>query len=179
MSHAFLSYSRRDAPLVDTIAKEMERQAIKTWVDRRGIGGGEQWRREIVGAIQSAGVLVLFMSPHSMKSGNVRKELDIAESAKVKVLPVAIAPIDIPKDMQYQLAGVQIIELWRDRDNGLLSLIRAVERTAGSGAAKGKKPKPARMPVRAQGADLSELGGGRLLSLITFGWLRRKRSSKP
>lgn len=185
MAHVFLSYSRKDAEYVDRIARQLEGAAFKTWVDRRGIAGGEQWRREIVAAIQAAEAMLLFLSPHSARSQNVRKELDLAETAKIKILPVALSPTDVPNDMQYQLAGVQMIELWRDRDQGVGTLIRTLERNrtqrnpalAGSAKARGRQLAPGSRGEPA-GVDLSELGGRGLLDLLNIGRFFRPRNPK-
>jgi TIR domain len=177
MSHIFLSYSRKDGAYVDALAAQLEQAGFRTWVDRKGIAGGEQWRREIVDAVRKASLFLLFLSPHSARSQNVRKEVDLADQARVRILPVAIAPVDIPDDMQYQLAGVQVIEMWRDHDRGADALFKTLQRHGlqpddNRAARSGSKPAPRRDP----GVDLSDLGGSKVLDALRIGRLfGRKR----
>jgi hypothetical protein len=176
-SHIFLSYSRHDAAYVDAVSAHLEQSGFRTWFDRKGIAGGEQWRREIVDAVQKASLLALFLSPNSARSDNVRRELDLADQARVKVLPLAIAPTDIPDEMKFQLAGIQMIELWRDYQRGLGVLVKTLQRH-GVQAAGTAGPRPARgtPPPPRTDIDLSELGGAKALEKLSlkrlFGWKR-------
>ena len=175
MAHIFLSYSRRDGHYVDGLAAAIEQCGIRTWVDRRGIGGGEQWRSEIVAAIGRANALVLFLSPNSARSDNVRKELDLADGAGVRILPICIAPTEIPSAWQYQLAGMQFVEVWRDPDRAVELIVKSLDRHGikRSGAANSK---PQTSPA-APGTDLNlaELGGARIFDNFKLGrWFGRK-----
>ena len=167
MSHVFLSYSRRDEAVVDSLAAHVEQAGFATWVDRKGIAGGEQWRKEIVAAIQSASLMALFLSTNSTRSDNVRKEIDLAEQARVRILPVAIMPIQIPAALQYQLAGVQVIELWRDQSQAASTFIAALQRQGvprgQAGAQRAVKATPSSPNV-----NLADLGGSRLLDLLNI-----------
>ena len=165
MAHIFLSYSRRDSEFVDRIAADLQKMGFRTWVDRSGIAGGDQWRKEIVGAIHSASVFVLFLSPNSARSDNVRKELDLADTAKVSILPVTISQTAVPSAIQYQLAGLQMVELWRAQDKALLLLLAGLKRhgVVREGAHGGKPPAPAPPAKRKDEVDLSGLGGGQII----------------
>lgn len=173
MSHLFLSYSRRDDAYVDAIAATLKNGGYRVWIDRQGIGGGEQWRKEIVDAIRSANLMLLFLSPNSARSDNVRKELDLAETAKVRVLPVALAPTEIPDAMKYQLAGVQIVEVWQDYEGGLNTLLHNLARLGtGAQARPGTsyaRPVVVMPPGGASAPDLSDLGGRSLLDKFSLG----------
>jgi hypothetical protein len=176
MSHIFLSYSRRDGAYVDALAAQLEQSGFRIWLDRKGIAGGEQWRRKIVDAVQKAGLLLLFLSPNSARSENVRKELDLADQGGVRILPVAIAPVAIPDGMKYQLAGLQIIEMWHDHDRGRDTLLEALQRQGLQQDSRAAKPgaRPAARPD--PGIDLSDLGGSKMLDVLRIGRLfGRKR----
>jgi hypothetical protein len=176
MSHIFLSYSRKDGAYVDALAAQLEQAGFRTWVDRKGIAGGEQWRREIVDAVRKASLFLLFLSPHSARSENVRKELDLADQARVRILPVAIAPIDIPDGMKYQLAGVQVIEMWRNHDRGADALFKTLQRHGLQDANRAARPGSKPALRRDAGVDLSDLGGSKVLDALRIGRLfGRKR----
>src|SRR6266513_6269616 len=116
MGHIFISYSRQDHNLVDKIIRVLAKAGAKVWIEREGIAGGVKWRREIVEAIAAADAVLLAMSQNSVKSDNVRKELDLAEESKKPIFPVEMERTPIPKDLSYQLVGLQRIDLVSDFD---------------------------------------------------------------
>ena len=182
MPQVFLSYSRSDGAYVDQLAAYLRSGGVRIWVDRQGIGGGEQWRHQIVEAIRSAQLLVLVLSPNSARSDNVRKELDLAEASKIPILPIAIAPTEIPSGMQYQLAGVQLLELWRDPERGAEKVLKSVLRITKSDNAQLPRPPRAQppAPLRATPVNLADLGGANLIDRLgeTLGNLFRFSSRR-
>lgn len=126
MAHIFISYSRHDTQIIDRLVRELEAAAVEVWIDREDIPGGAKWRRQIVDAIEDADAVLVALSPNAVESDNVRKELDIAEEAKKPVIPVEIRRVDIPKDMVYQLVGLQRIDLATSFDVGVKRLIQSV-----------------------------------------------------
>jgi hypothetical protein len=170
MHSVFLSYSRRDAALADRLAEQIEQAGYPIWIDRVGIIGGEQWRAAIVAAIEAADVFIILLSPNSIQSTNVRKELDLAETAGIRILPITLAQVSIPAEMKYQLAGVQIIEGWKSPDGGYSQVMRAlvdlqVRRS-------GQIQRAARVASKQAGEhsdiDLSGLGSLGFLSRLPF-----------
>ena len=129
MGYIFLSYSRRDSQFVDALRSRLESNGIQVWVDRTDIQGGSQWRSEIVKAIEGADSIIVILSPNSIQSDNVRKELDIAESHKSKIIPVEIGRVTIPPDFEYQLAGLQRIEMGNNFDAGFSQLLNALQKS--------------------------------------------------
>jgi len=123
MSHVFMSYSRRDTAVVDTIVERLEKAGVNVWIDREDIGAGRQWRAQIVEAIDTAEAFVLNVSEHSIASVNVLKELNLAEDAPDPfVLPVLLQEVKLPAEMRYQLAGVQQIMYFIDPDKAYREL---------------------------------------------------------
>ena len=115
MGHVFVSYSRQDRAIVDSIVNQLEEAGLDIWIDREDIQPGRQWRMQIVKAIDTADSFVIHLSPHAAQSVNVRKELDLAEDAPDPfVLPVMLENIQIPPEMRYHLAGTQRIEYYLD-----------------------------------------------------------------
>lgn len=124
--HVFISYSRRDARLADRVAAALTAAGFAVWIDRAGIRGGELWREQIVAAIGRSRWFVLLVSPHSMQSDDVRRELDLAVEAGCPVVPVTIAAAEIPDPLRYQLAGVHLIDLKADFAGGMREVLSAV-----------------------------------------------------
>jgi len=126
--YAFISYARLDSKIVDTLIMRLNKAGYRVWVDRKGIGGGEHWRQEIVDAIENCTVFILALSPHSVRSENVRKEVDLADSANRQIVPIELQQItDLPAKLKYQLAGIQRINLASSFEIGFRQLLEAIE----------------------------------------------------
>src|SRR6266498_3340468 len=122
MSHVFVSYSRKDSETVDHIVARLEAENFTVWIDREDIHGGELWRESIVEAVDNTYAFVLMLSPYSVASDNVRKEVDLAEGAGKALLPLLLAQAQLPARLRYQLAGIQWIEYYRDTDKKFTEL---------------------------------------------------------
>ena len=124
MSHIFISYSRADSVAVDRLAARLLAAGFESWLDREAIRGGQQWRQQIVKAINSCEVFLLALSPPAVASVNVRKELDIADSKHKFILPVVLQTMTIPEEMEYQLSGVQLVDLASNFETGFKRLVQ-------------------------------------------------------
>ncbi len=114
MRHVFVSYSRRDSETVNSIVARLTKDGLNVWLDREAIKGGDVWRESIVEAVDNAYACVLMLSPNSVTSDNVRKEVDLADGASKDLIPIMLAPVELPAKLRYQLAGIQWIEYYRD-----------------------------------------------------------------
>lgn len=114
MRHVFVSYSRRDSEIVNYIVARLTKDGFHVWLDREAIKGGDVWREAIVEAVDNAYACVLMLSPASVASDNVRKEVDLADGASKDLIPMMLAPVELPAKLRYQLAGIQWIEYYRD-----------------------------------------------------------------
>ena len=128
MGHVFVSYARGDADIVQKVVRELDGARLGTWIDREDIPGGARWRTQIVDAIERATAVVIALSPRSVESDNVRKEIDLAENARKPIVPVFIRHAIIPNHMLYQLIGLQQIDLTADFALGVRQLVDALRR---------------------------------------------------
>ena len=169
----FLSYSRGDAQQADDWVANLENFGYRVWIDRAGIRGGQQWNATIVRSIKEAQALILLLSPNSARSDNVRREIDLAVEAKKPIIPIEIQVTAMPENLQYQLAGVQLLQVWRSPRGGL-PLVLAALKQAGveRGAARVVEATPGRPGSGEANVDLAELGDLGFLSKIAF-WRRK------
>jgi hypothetical protein len=96
-SIVFLSYARADGEnFAESLRERFRRKApdIAVRQDRLFLEGGIGWWKQITDAIDSAGFLVLVMTPGAMNSEVVRKEWIYARQQGVCVYPVKAAPDD-------------------------------------------------------------------------------------
>jgi len=126
MSHVFLSYSRADSALVDELGALLEREGYRVWIDRQKIIAGSQWRPELVKAIRECSIFILMLSPDSVRSRDVAKELTLAEEGKKPIVPVEIGTVEIPPHLQYHLAGTQRIKMTQDAGAFISTLLGAM-----------------------------------------------------
>jgi hypothetical protein len=169
----FLSYSRGDAQQADDWVAELEQFGYRVWIDRVGIRGGQQWMATIVHSIEQAQAVILLLSPNSARSDNVRREIDLAIQAKKRIIPVEIQATTIRDALLYQLAGVQLLQVWREPRGGL-PLVMAALKEAGveRGAPRCMEATPGRRGSGGANVDLADLGTLRFLSKIAF-WRRK------
>ena len=108
----FLSYSRDDKARVLDLAARLRESGVSVWIDQGGIDGAALWGESIVNAIENAKVLLLVVTPSSVASHNVAKEVMLTSERKGHILPVHLEPTTIPASLKYPLAGIQHIEFY-------------------------------------------------------------------
>ena len=102
---------------------------ISVWVDEAKIDAATLWSEEIVDAINNCKAMVVMLSQNSTGSDNVVKEVMLASENKKKILPVHLEPTEIPRKLQYQLAGIQHLEVFDCDTDGLAeNLCRSLNR---------------------------------------------------
>jgi hypothetical protein len=106
----FISYSRRDLAFITQLHQELNKRGVSAWFDKENIEVADHWRTSIVEGIRDCKVFVLALSPDSTASENVRKEVDLAERYKKRIVPLMWRKTEIPVAMEYQLAGIQWID---------------------------------------------------------------------
>lgn len=96
MPSAFLSYSHLDKPFATKLAADLERQGINCWIDESGVQIGDPLLSVLGRAIGEMTDFVVVLSPTSIQSSWVAKELEIALSREVRIRPVLYKPCTLP-----------------------------------------------------------------------------------
>jgi len=146
----FISYSRRDGEFVDGLVGELERRGHEVWVDTDDIRGRESWRGSIVAGITSADGVILVVSPASMQSANVEREMTVAAEQRRRIVPAVLQPAPFPPALQYELAGVQHVELADRPVADAVDELEAALGPAGPGRASTPSASPASPPARSR-----------------------------
>jgi adenylate cyclase len=107
MSDIFISYSRKDSAHAEQLAELLASAGLTCWIDKRGIEAATSWSGEITKAITECMAFVVMLSPNSIASSNVRKEVSLASERQKKILPLDLEPVELPDDLAYHLAGIQ------------------------------------------------------------------------
>ena len=120
-AEVFISYSSLDRDLVMPVVQSLRDNGISVWVDEGNIHAADLWSEQIVQAIADCRVMVVLLSQNSADSHNVVKEVMLASEQKKALLPVYLEPADIPAKLQYQLAGIQHLELYGNNNENVLA----------------------------------------------------------
>lgn len=103
----FISYSSKDKEKADQLSELLTSAGLAVWIDQSGIDLATSWSGEIVDAIEGCKAFVVLLSPNSIESHNVIKEVSLAAEKKKKILPIDLEPVALSRDLQYHLAGIQ------------------------------------------------------------------------
>lgn len=97
----FLSHNHADKPFVRRLAADLDNQGIPYWLDEAEIKVGESLIEKIRDGIDKVDFVAVVLSPHSVASPWVQREVDVAMNQeimgrRVKVLPLLYKVCDLP-----------------------------------------------------------------------------------
>lgn len=113
----FISYSRRDASVVDRLELSLQQAGYNVWVDRSNLQAGQAWSAQVQQAIDQCAALVVALSPDALRSTAVRNEYQHALKAGK---PVFVATIRTTRQPPPELRRRPSSSL---RDNLLLGVL--------------------------------------------------------
>jgi TolB-like protein/Flp pilus assembly protein TadD len=157
-AEVFLSYSRDDQERVLELAGKLRAAGVSLWIDQGAIDAASLWSEQIVNALESAKVLLLFVTEAAVHSHNVAKEVMLVSERKGHILPVYLEPTVITPTLKYQLAGIQHIEHFKgsDSETTLKAILRTLERL-GVKLAPPEPPISAPAPMRAESRSATHM----------------------
>jgi internalin A len=121
----FISYAHEDKTFANKLVKSLKAAGLSIWKDDSHIQGGAAWAQEIARGITQSKLVLNLLSPDSLESEFVEKELIYAiDTAKKKVIPLRIKNVQPP----LMLANLQYVDFYRKNYEktfeDLLDLIR-------------------------------------------------------
>jgi hypothetical protein len=101
MSSIFLSHNSKDKRFVRRLGKLLLENGVKVWIDEAEIKLGDSLVRKISEGIKDMEFLGVVLTPNSVSSNWVQKELEIAttmeiQDKKIKVIPILYKDCEIP-----------------------------------------------------------------------------------
>lgn len=100
MKRVFVSYDNADLAVARQVAKQLEDAGHKVWFAEDSVFPGDNWAQLVGKALDKSDAMVVLISPASMKSDWVRREIDFALSSpryRGRLIPVIVRPTsDIP-----------------------------------------------------------------------------------
>jgi hypothetical protein len=158
----FVSYSRHDSDFVARLVAVLEANRHDVWLDATDLRGSDEWRQSIVDAIRAADVVVLVISPRSMASTDVEREITVAAEEQRRILPVVLEHADLTGSIRYELAGVQHISFegqpFDDAASKLLEAIQAPSATTSRSPTETTSPGSLPVRLRSLGGRAASLG---------------------
>jgi hypothetical protein len=98
MTNIFISYSRDDAELADSIRRGLAEAGIATLMGDDPLQSGAEWRKTLVKKIGKADAVVVVVSKSAVESSWTMTELGIAWGANKKMIGV-LAPGEDPEEL--------------------------------------------------------------------------------
>lgn len=109
-----ISHANQDADLASSMADALERESLNCWLASRDVPVGSNFAEEIYRAISRADFLLVLLSPESISSPHVKREVNMAIDKGVTLLPVLLGHHSefmgtLPDDWNYWLSLAQFV----------------------------------------------------------------------
>jgi TIR domain-containing protein len=122
----FLSHSAKDRAFVRNLTKLLKSEGIRYWYSASHIVGARQWHDEIGRALARCDWFVVVLSPHSVKSKWVKRELLYAlnqDRYNEKIIPLLLKACRHSR-LSWTLSEFQFVDFRSDFEAGCRKLLR-------------------------------------------------------
>jgi hypothetical protein len=140
----FISYSTVNSDWAAGVCQLLESNEYTVWMAPRDISPGATWGAEIVRGIQDCRLMLLLLSSASNHSRQVAREVELADSAQVPIIPVLLEAIKPEGDFLYFIGNTQWLTALggtpQTHASTLLAAVRALSKSPSS-------PTPSPAPV--------------------------------
>ena len=126
MREVFLSHASQDQRKAEWLRSLLLAHGVPVWFSPHHIGGAQQWQDQIGAALQRCGWFVILLTPHSVKSMWVKRELKFALIEKryeKRIVPLYFQTCDA-KALSWTLPQFQWIDFRTDHRQAAVRLLR-------------------------------------------------------
>jgi hypothetical protein len=99
-ANLFVSYSRRDFPFVRDFVRSLRESGMNVWLDVTNLSAGERWSSRIETALKESAYVLVVVSPYSLKSAQVQREIEAADQYQKVIVPVLLQTTVLCKRLQ-------------------------------------------------------------------------------
>jgi hypothetical protein len=92
----FISYGHDDKKFVQKMAGELAKDNFESWWDFDALKGGHDWQKEIQQGIKRCDFFLVVLTPQSVESEWVNKEITYANEYKKKIIPIRLKECERP-----------------------------------------------------------------------------------
>ncbi len=104
--YLFISYAHKNSDEVLPILHFLQNERIKVWFDE-GIEVGSEWPATIQQKIKECALFMPIISADFVESKNCRKEVYLADTANLNILPVFLEECELKYGLELQLAQAE------------------------------------------------------------------------
>ncbi len=125
-SEVFLSHSTKDRKFAARLADMLCTHGVPVWYSERNILGAQQWHDEIGAALGRCDWFLIVLSPNSVESIWVKRELLFAlqqDHFEGKIVPLILKPCDFGK-LSWTLSIFQMMDFSESFETGSRGLLR-------------------------------------------------------
>ena len=105
----FVSYSRKDSAVVQSVVDRLKAEGYCCWMDVTGIESSDEFKRVLVKAIRHSKVVLFFSSANSNNTEWTVKEINIAVQMKKPIIPVRLDDAPYDDSILFDLSGLDYI----------------------------------------------------------------------
>ena len=123
---AFLSHSSLDQEFADELAEVLRAHGVPVWYSRTNIVGAQQWHDEIGAALGRCDWFIVLLSPASVQSMWVKRELIFAlqqNQYQHRIVPVLLEPCEFDR-LSWVLSSYQMVDFTQARSEAFGELLR-------------------------------------------------------
>lgn len=134
--HVFISYPSRLRDVATQICRALESKNLKCWIAPRDVPKGSVWQDAIVGAVEGASAMVLLISADTTASQEIFKEVVLASSSRIPVMPVRVEDVKLTGRWAYELGALQWMDVFPlPIDKHMPELVDTLRRLTGAASA--------------------------------------------
>ncbi|MEH2249324.1 toll/interleukin-1 receptor domain-containing protein [Nostoc sp.] len=125
-SEAFLSHSSQDQEFVSKLVEVLRDHGIPVWYSKTNILGAQQWHDEIGNALKRCDWFLVVLSPNSVDSMWVKRELIFAlqqNRFENKIVPIIYQPCNY-EQLSWVLPSFQMINFQEAFEDGCRDILR-------------------------------------------------------
>jgi hypothetical protein len=160
----FVSYAHEDNAVVYPEITRLHQAGYRVWYDE-GIDAGSDWPDEIAKALDRCSFFLVFISPKSVESQNVRNEINYAINHHKPIIAVHLEETVLSKGLELRMGDIQAVLKYRlppEQYQRRLERALPAQLLAPAGAAgevrgqpeAGKEARPAEPPAPAGGGTI-------------------------
>ena len=123
---AFLSHAADDREIAERLTRVLAAHNVPVWYSQRSVVGAQQWHDEIGAALARCDWFLLLLSPNSVRSKWVKRELLYAlqdEGYDGRILPLLFRSCDVA-GLSWVISQFQMVSFSGDFETGCRSLLR-------------------------------------------------------
>ena len=123
--YIFVSYAHKDAELDYGDFLFFHKLGYRIWYDE-GIDPGNEWSVDIEKAITACSFFIVYVSPNSVASRNVRNEINLALNLNKEFLAIHLEPTQLPSGLNLRMGDIQAIFKYNHTGNSFERKINKV-----------------------------------------------------